>query len=115
MNFSVLCCVGQIQEESGARLHFTDRNSDGDKDRTVLIRGDTESAQKAELMIRQMLADMPATITEEVEVPGYCIGRIIGMCPCPFHRQYHQYACVWVLFLGCAISLCPCPFRRQYH
>ena len=92
-------------------------------------------------MIRQMLADMPATVTEEVEVPGYCIGRIIGMCPCPCHRQLssvrlslgplpwlcHQFVSVsfssavssvhlcLVLFLGCVISLCPCPFHRQYH
>ena len=68
------------------------------------------------------------------------LGCVISLCPCPFRRQYHQYACVWssslavssvcvrvlfvgsiidtdvsVLFLGCVIGMCQCPFSRQCH
>ena len=93
----------QIQEESGAKVRFSDRNSNpnSDEDRTVLIRGDTEAAQKAELMIRQIIADMPATVTEEIEVPGYSIGRIIGM---------HL-----VFFFGYVIGMCLCLLSQLCH
>lgn len=72
--------IKKIQEESGAKVNFMgrDQNSKGDEDRQAIIRGTTEAAQKAEVMIYKMIADMPKIITEEVEVPGYCIGRIIG-------------------------------------
>lgn len=70
----------EIQEETGAKVSFNDRDGsrDSTEDRTVTIRGKTEDAQKAELMIRKIIADMPTIITEEVEVPAYCLGRIIG-------------------------------------
>ncbi|KAK7096171.1 tudor and KH domain-containing protein-like isoform X2 [Littorina saxatilis] len=72
--------IEEIQEETGARVTFHDRdtNRDSKDDRTVIIRGSTEAAQKAELMIHQIISDMPKIITEEVEVPGYCLGRLIG-------------------------------------
>ncbi|KAL8577956.1 hypothetical protein ACOMHN_011507 [Nucella lapillus] len=75
--------IKKIQEESGARVMFTDKDSadrgeGGEADRTVLIRGDSQSAQKAEVLIRQVMADMPTVVSELVYVPSYCLGRLIG-------------------------------------
>ena len=60
-------------------MNFKDDAKDNtDDDRTLLIRGTTESAQIAEYMVRRALADLPVIVQDEVWVPGYCLGRIIG-------------------------------------
>ncbi|XP_050397075.1 tudor and KH domain-containing protein isoform X3 [Patella vulgata] len=73
--------IKKLQEESGARVNFKDESTlsrSSDDNRTVIIRGTSESAQKAELMIRKIIADMPAILTEEIQVPAVALGRIIG-------------------------------------
>lgn len=71
--------IKKIQEESGARVNFQDdKTTNQDQDRMVVIRGNTESAQNAELLIRKIIADMPVIITEEIFVPSRALGRIIG-------------------------------------
>jgi tudor domain-containing protein 2 len=50
----------------------------------VIIRGSPQAAQNAEVLIHKIIADMPRIVTEEVQVPGYCVGRIIGMLVCTF-------------------------------
>ncbi|KAJ8298883.1 hypothetical protein KUTeg_022943 [Tegillarca granosa] len=70
--------IKKIQEESGARVNFQDdKTTNQDQDRMVVIRGNTESAQNAELLIRKIIADMPVIITEEIFVPSRALGRII--------------------------------------
>ncbi|XP_059141183.1 tudor and KH domain-containing protein-like [Physella acuta] len=72
--------IKQIQKESGARLHFKDKENENEKkeNRTVVIIGNTESAQQAELMIQQIISGIPEMLTEEVEVPSYSLGCLIG-------------------------------------
>ncbi|XP_046545484.1 uncharacterized protein LOC124255630 [Haliotis rubra] len=73
--------IKQIQEESGAKVHFKEENAlstQKEEERTVVIRGTSDAAQHAELLIRRIIAEMPDIFTEEVRVPGYCLGRIIG-------------------------------------
>ncbi|CAL1539566.1 unnamed protein product [Lymnaea stagnalis] len=74
-----------IQKKTGARLHFKDRKASEDNDksfkqthRTIVILGSPESAQLAELMVHQVIADIPETTTEEIEVPSYFLGGLIG-------------------------------------
>ena len=45
----------------------------------IVIRGTPEGAQKAELMIRKVIADQPVILTEVVHVPQTAVGRIIGI------------------------------------
>jgi hypothetical protein len=47
-------------------------------DRTAVVRGNLEAAQQAENMIRKIIAELPVLVTEEMSVPGKCLGRIIG-------------------------------------
>ncbi|KAK3782257.1 hypothetical protein RRG08_008178 [Elysia crispata] len=76
--------IKQIQKESGARVKFFDRDEDKEESgepngqRTLVIFGTAEAAQQAELMIHQIIADIPEILTEEIEVPHYAIGRLIG-------------------------------------
>ncbi|XP_025080601.1 tudor and KH domain-containing protein-like isoform X2 [Pomacea canaliculata] len=72
--------IKEIHEMSGAKVYFSDHDSNhtSEEDRLVVIRGTSEEALKAELMIRKIVADVSNIITEEVQVPGYCLGRIIG-------------------------------------
>ena len=44
----------------------------------VVIRGTHESAQQAEIMIRKIIADQPAIVSEVIWVPQRALGRIIG-------------------------------------
>ena len=59
-------------------MNFRDDNRDSEQDRTVVIRGTPEAAQQAEIMIRKIIAEIPEIFTEEMRVPGKCLGRIIG-------------------------------------
>lgn len=76
--------IKQIQKESGARVKFFDRGEneevvDGqNSQRALVIFGTAEAAQQAELMIHQVIADIPEVLEEEIEVPAYSIGRLIG-------------------------------------
>ncbi|XP_052097601.1 tudor and KH domain-containing protein-like [Mytilus californianus] len=70
--------IKEIQQKSGARVNFTDNNRDSQEERGVVIRGTPEAAQMAENMIRKIIAELPVIVTEEMVVPGKCLGRIIG-------------------------------------
>ncbi|KAL3854394.1 hypothetical protein ACJMK2_013665 [Sinanodonta woodiana] len=70
--------IKELQETSGARINFKDDNGKEDEERTIQIRGTSESAQTAECLIRKIIADQPVKITTEMHVPAKCIGRIIG-------------------------------------
>ncbi|CAC5358109.1 TDRKH [Mytilus coruscus] len=70
--------IKEIQQKSGARVNFTDNKRDSQEERGVVIRGTPEAAQMAENMIRKIIAELPVIVTEEMVVPGKCLGRIIG-------------------------------------
>lgn len=70
--------IKEIQEVSGARVNFRDDNRNSQEERVVVVRGKTEAAQMAENMIRKIITELPVIVTEEMIVPGTCIGRIIG-------------------------------------
>ncbi|VDI17447.1 tudor domain-containing protein 2 [Mytilus galloprovincialis] len=70
--------IKEIQQVSGARVNFTDNKRDSQEERGVVIRGTPEAAQMAENMIRKIIGELPVIVTEEMVVPGKCLGRIIG-------------------------------------
>ncbi|BFZ14053.1 hypothetical protein BsWGS_17092 [Bradybaena similaris] len=78
--------IKRIQTETGARMHFQSKENgkagSGDSDSkascTLVIQGTPQSAQQAELMVHQLIAELPVILTEEIELPSYAIGRIIG-------------------------------------
>ena len=71
--------IKEIQEISGARVNFKDESSvEKEKDRIVIIRGTSESAQTAELLIRKIVAEQPVIVTKIIYVPQRAVGRIIG-------------------------------------
>lgn len=70
--------IKEIQEVSGARVNFKDVVSPDTVDRTVVIRGTSNCAQQAELLIRKIIADQPPIVTETIMVPEKTLGRIIG-------------------------------------
>ena len=59
-------------------MDFRHDNRDTEEDRTAVVRGNLEAAQQAENMIRKIIAELPVLVTEEISVPGKCLGRIIG-------------------------------------
>ena len=67
----------QVQAESGARIHFKDEAAT-DTERVLLVRGNQESAQKAEMMIKQIIHDIPEVHTIDIFVPQRFLGRLIG-------------------------------------
>ncbi|KAI8785978.1 tudor and KH domain-containing protein [Biomphalaria glabrata] len=76
--------IKQIQKETGARLHFKEKTQNGDNSsnnlspRTLSIQGSPECAQQAELMVYQIITSIPEVLTEQIQVPSYSIGAIIG-------------------------------------
>ncbi|XP_062589324.1 tudor and KH domain-containing protein homolog [Saccostrea cucullata] len=73
--------IKEIQKTTGTRINFKDDNNrakEEDEKRTMVIRGTAESAQKAELIIREFVANMPVVLTEQIFVPSSALGRIIG-------------------------------------
>lgn len=72
--------IKEIQKASGARVNFKDVSGNRHEaiNRTCVIHGTLDAAHQAELMIQQIIADIPEPITEQIEVPGYTLGRIIG-------------------------------------
>ncbi|XP_063437862.1 tudor and KH domain-containing protein-like [Mytilus trossulus] len=70
--------IKEIQQISGAKVNFTDNKRDSQEERGVVIRGTPEAAQMAENMIRKIIGELPVIVTEEMVVPGKCLGRIIG-------------------------------------
>ncbi|CAG5116492.1 unnamed protein product, partial [Candidula unifasciata] len=75
-----------IQKETGAWMHFQGKgngqagsgDSSNNSSRILVIQGTPESAHQAELLVHQVIAETPTVLTEEIEVPRYAIGRIIG-------------------------------------
>lgn len=70
--------IKMIRNTTKARLNFKDKDTEFGKDRILIIQGTQEGAQKAELMVRQIIADQPEIVTTIVQVPNYSVGRIIG-------------------------------------
>ena len=79
-NIQLLVFQLKIQKSTGTHINFKDDNRTQDKDgtRTIVIRGLAESAQKAEIIIRQFVANMPVVLTEVMFVHSSALGRIIG-------------------------------------
>ena len=69
--------VDKVQAESGARIHFKDEVAT-DTERILMVRGNQESAQKAEMMIKQIIHDIPEVHTIDLFVPQRFLGRLIG-------------------------------------
>ena len=46
--------------------------------RTVIVRGTTEQAQKAEYLIHKTVADVPQRVEEILYVPTFAVGRTLG-------------------------------------
>merc|ERR1712142_746154 len=69
--------IKQVQAESGARIHFKDEVAT-DTERILMVRGNQESAQKAEMMIKQIIHDIPEVHTIDLFVPQRFLGRLIG-------------------------------------
>ncbi|XP_074658968.1 tudor and KH domain-containing protein-like [Tubulanus polymorphus] len=76
----------RIENESGAKLDF-DRDTSSSSNRRenaekliriATIRGKRENAQKAEELLRELIAEQPDIVEEHIHVPQYTIGRIIG-------------------------------------
>ncbi|KAH9518872.1 hypothetical protein Btru_008505 [Bulinus truncatus] len=90
--------IKQLQKESGARLYFQHKtpNDSGDNcimqsPRTLFIQGSPECAQQAELMIYQIIANIPENVTELIKVPpSYTIGAIIGKGGSSIRSISHQ-------------------------
>ncbi|XP_056002323.1 tudor and KH domain-containing protein homolog isoform X2 [Ostrea edulis] len=72
--------IKEIQKNTGTRINFKEdgRSKEDDSTRTMIIRGTAESAQRAELVIRDFVANMPVILTEVMSVPSSALGRIIG-------------------------------------
>ncbi|XP_012945877.1 tudor and KH domain-containing protein [Aplysia californica] len=73
--------IKEIQKSCGARVTFKDRgvgDGDGGSHRVAVIYGTLDAAHQAELLIQQVIAEVKEPITEQVDVPGYSLGRIIG-------------------------------------
>ncbi|KAH3753334.1 tudor and KH domain-containing protein-like [Dreissena polymorpha] len=70
--------IKELQEKSGARMNFKDNPQGEDADRTLIIRGSAENAQRAECLVREILADVPVLVEEVIMVPQYSLGRLIG-------------------------------------
>ena len=68
----------QIQERTGAKVKFRDDDKE-QEERVLLVRGTHESSQKAELIIKKIIADQPPIIEDTITVPNRCLGRIIGI------------------------------------
>ena len=70
--------IREIQEDSGARLNMKDGEPRTSDERTVIVRGTAEQAQRAEYLIHKIVAEVPRKIDEDVYVPMRAVGRIIG-------------------------------------
>ncbi|XP_069102961.1 tudor and KH domain-containing protein-like [Argopecten irradians] len=71
--------IKKLQEQTGTRICFQDDSKrEPGKDRVLVIRGSTNQAQEAELLVRKTIREMPTVITEEIQVPIKALGRIIG-------------------------------------
>ena len=75
----------KIQQKTECRINFKDKNATHNKDdgndmveKTLLIRGSSANAQKAELEIKRLILDNAMPLTEEYLVPDFACGRIIG-------------------------------------
>lgn len=90
--------VWQIQKNTGTRINFKEdgRSKEDDSTRTMIIRGTAESAQRAELVIRDFVANMPVILTEVMSVPSSALGRIIG--------RFFSYMYIYILHIGSVIS-----------
>ena len=68
----------KVQDATGARIQFKDDQSSEEAERTVVVRGQQDAAQRAEMIIRRMLAEIPPVVSETITVTDKAIGRIIG-------------------------------------
>ena len=83
--------IREIQEDSGARLNMKDGEPRTSDERTVIVRGTAEQAQRAEYLIHKIVAEVPRKIDEDVYVPMRAVGRIIGKFVCVCVRVFCVY------------------------
>jgi predicted RNA-binding protein YlqC (UPF0109 family) len=85
--------IKQLQKDSGAYIRFKDDEKEKDegrddfdetpqteteKTRTVVIKGEREKAKKAEMMIKKVISDQPKVLTVDYFIPQKSCGRVIG-------------------------------------
>ncbi|OWF36372.1 tudor and KH domain-containing protein-like [Mizuhopecten yessoensis] len=71
--------IKKLQNQTGTMICFRDDSKrDSGEDRVLVIRGSTDQAQEAELLVRKTINEMPTLLTEEIQVPVKALGRIIG-------------------------------------
>lgn len=71
--------IKKLQTDTGTRICFQDdMKREPGQDRVLVIRGTTEKAQQAEIIVLKVISDMPTILTEEMMVPVQSLGRIIG-------------------------------------
>ncbi|KAL4233290.1 Far upstream element-binding protein 3 [Mactra antiquata] len=71
--------IKQLQERAGVRMNFKAHDDKEEAENRILqIRGSAKAAQTAECLVREIIAEIPEILQEEIKVPRYCLGRIIG-------------------------------------
>ncbi|CAH0400773.1 unnamed protein product [Chilo suppressalis] len=68
--------IKEIERKTGALIHFK-KFSDQDYD-VCIVRGRSEASQLAETLIRDFMKQQPIIVEDNMEVPGWACGRIIG-------------------------------------
>ena len=66
-----------IQEKTDTKIHFKDE-LETEQHRVCIVRGTGEGAQLAEYLIHDIILNQPLIETQEIFVPQYACGRIIG-------------------------------------
>ncbi|CAH0720453.1 unnamed protein product, partial [Brenthis ino] len=69
--------IKQIEEKSGAMIHFK-KFSEKDYD-VCIIRGRSGATQIAETLVHDFIKQQPLIVESNMSVPGWAVGRIIGM------------------------------------
>lgn len=68
--------IKEIERKSGAMINFK-KSSEGESD-VCIIRGRSEVTQLAETMVHEFIRQQPVIVSDEIQVPGWACGRIIG-------------------------------------
>ena len=69
--------IREIQQRTQTRIHFKDER-ETETERVLVIHGNPQQAQLAEILIHQTIGNQPKLETLVLNVPGYSVGFIIG-------------------------------------
>lgn len=70
--------IKEVERKSATRINFKVEESEDSKHRTCVIRGRQEDCEHAKALVYQIMAALPKLRSEEVWVPKWSCGRIIG-------------------------------------